>query len=292
MTLIPWVVGAVVCVGALIGWLHLRDDNRLAEARRLFDLARQADGRRDATAALALYERCILARGDLRLPWSNWRVATHAHANAAAAALKIPPPPLRVGLDSSTLDALRTHAAAALTDEPDNPTARWARADAAKLIADYPAALRDFAVIDAAVGLGSPYLSEARNSALSSQASLLTRPLPPPAATNAGAAAAARPAASTVLAAETAAWHGLETWLRQNGAQFSPALRVSFDVAADGTGLRGVVVASSNSTSGGGEEASEHAGVVHRQLLLLIPRNCTLEWPRTALTLAGSTPQV
>ena len=96
------------------------------------------------------------------------------------------------------------------------------------------------------------------------------------------------------MAAETAAWHGLETWLRQNGAQFSPALRVSFDVAADGTGLRGVVVASSNSTStsGGGEGASEHAGVVHRQLLLLIPRNCTLEWPRTALALAGSTPQV
>ena len=206
-------VAVAALVAAGLGALHVRDEAALAAARATFDRARQLEQQRrdDPTAALALYEQAIEQRGGPRLPWSNWRVATHAHANAAT---------LQVRLGDAA--GAREHAAAALADEPDSYSALAAMADSwAQTGHYYHEALPYLARLDRLAGRPAAYVDSAG------------RPTFPPASNQAS------------LLPE--AWEGpaplrrFDGWLRENGAKISPKMRLSADVHRDGSGLRGVV---------------------------------------------------
>ena len=246
----PAAKAAAFALGALLlavlaGLAHHEDERRLSAARATFDAARAAErgGGAAPAEALALYERAIAERGSWRLPWSSWRVVTHAHANAAALVLRLGPEAAGGAAAARAVE----HAALALADDPHNFVALTAAADGwAQSGHYYTHALPYLARVDAAAGRPTPYIKDGEPTFLrATSASSLLPPLPPDAAPQ----------------HELPALQRFDTWLRGAGARFSPNVRISFDAKGDGSGLRGVVAASA---------------VVHRELLLQIPLRCTL----------------
>jgi hypothetical protein len=235
-------VALLVAVGAAaIGALHLRDEACLATARSRFDAARKLE-QTDPARSVELYLQAVADRGRIRLPWSNWRVATHAHANAAQQML-------RLGRSSWGPEKARSHAEMALLDEPSNRVALGAVADSLAQSGRYLAALPYLARIDADSGRPTPYVDATGQPTFtmpSNNASIL------PTEAN-GIAVPAD--------VDMAALRRFDTWLRENGARISPNMRLSFDAKADGSGLRGIVAT---------------ADVHHREMLLQIPLRCTL----------------
>ena len=231
----------VAVAAAAIGALHLRDEACLETARSRFDAARKLE-QTDPARSVELYLQAVEERGRIRLPWSNWRVATHAHANAAQQML-------RLGRSSWGPDKARSHAEVALLDEPSNRVALGAVADSLAQSGRYPAALPYLARIDADSGRPTPYVDATGQPTFtmpSNTASIL-------------------PTEADGIAVpadvDMAALRRFDTWLRENGARISPNMRLSFDAKGDGSGLRGIVAT---------------ADVHHREMLLQIPLRCTL----------------
>ncbi len=231
----------VVVIATAIGALHLHDESCLATARSRFDAARKLE-QTDPVKSVELYLQTIAERGRIRLPWSNWRVVTHAHANAAKEML-------RLGRGTWGAEEARSHAELALLDEPSNRVALSAVADSLAQSGRYPAALPYLARIDAASGRPTPYLDATGQPTFpmpSNAASIL-----PTEADGIGV-----PAEVDMLALRR-----FDSWLRENGARISPKVKLTFDAKGDGSGLRGVVAT---------------ADVHHREMLLQIPLRCTL----------------
>lgn len=235
-----WLVHAALPIALLAiatGALHLRDEACLAAARSRFDAAKRLE-ENDPGKSVEIYLQAIAERGSIRLPWSNWRVATHAHAQVAHQML-------RLGRSWSA-EAARSHAEIALLDEPSNSVALAAVADSLAQSGQYMAALPYLARIDIASGrptsyinaMGQPTFAPPRNSA-----SILPTHGDVPAGVD----------------METL--RRFDSWLRENGARISPKVKLTFDAKGDGSGLRGVFATDD---------------VHHRELLLQIPLRCTL----------------
>ena len=224
-------LGISVLVGLAAIGLDYRDESCLSAARSTFDAARQAEQRHETELALELYERAIAARGGIRLPWSNWKVATHAHANVAALML-------RLGEGHSIADA-RAHAELALADEPENYPALGAVADSWAQAGDYPAALPYLARVDKILGRPTRYVDEAGRPTFplpTNAASIL-----PPLSSSAASGASGGGSSASSDPETMAALRQFDGWLRANGAKISPKIQLSFDAKGDGSGLRGVI---------------------------------------------------